>query len=205
MPIPANLVKWVIGGTLPGNEIFQTSFWIKTVSTPAVNDTTAAAAAASAQFVALGAALKAAMTTGSAITSLDQYGYTGGNSASQHGHATLNIVGTSTTPHPNQICLVATLRTATASRNARGRMYLPTNGIQMAAAGGIVPTGSVPAIADALAALFTAQQGSGDHVSVVSQTLSTTYPVLTVSMDNIPDTQRRRRNKMIGTTYTKAV
>jgi hypothetical protein len=204
MGIPANVAKHVISGTMPTGEIFQTAFWIGGAAAPSISDASEQSFAANTQMQAVFTAMKAIMGSGTVITALDGYGYTGGGGATSHGHAPLNIPGTSATPHPNQCALVVTLRTAVSSRNARGRMYFPATGIQMPAGGGPAATGSQNALVDAVAALATWAGGTNPMV-VVSQTLTATHPVTSVSADNIVDTQRRRRNKLIGTTYSKTV
>jgi len=109
---------------------------------------------------------------------------------------------------PNQICMVVSLRTEHAGRRFRGRMYLPVNASALTL-GTAQWTGTQTAIvANTWAAYFNDWNGSGDNgtISVVSRVgAGEATPVSGVLVDTIPDTQRRRRNKLAAVGISAAV
>lgn len=196
MPIPSGVTKVVISGSLPSGEIWQTAYWATGYAQSDITDATTATLAASSSFVALMNAVKAANGTTTLITALDRYHYSGGSAADAHGHAALSYAGSGVSNfHPNQVAGVTTLRTATAGRSSRGRMYWPMTSATIANTG-FFAGGQLDAITDALAAHFTSLATGTFHAVVVSQTRNTTYPIISVDNDEVPDTQRRRANKL---------
>lgn len=196
MPIPTGVTKVVISGTLPSNEIWQTAYWTTGYAASDITDATTATLAASSAFVALMNAVKAANGSTTLITALDRYHYSGGSAADAHGHAALSYAGSGASNfHPNQIAGVCTLRTATAGRSSRGRMYWPMTSATVGSTG-LFAGGQMDAITDALAAHFTALKTASFIPVVVSQTRNATYPITSVDNDEVPDTQRRRANKL---------
>lgn len=200
-----NVVKNVISGSLGSAEIFQTSYWVQLVGgPPAPTDASAAAEAASAPFQAVMTAAKVLLSPDCEITAYDQYGYTAlPGPAIAHGHADLAIVGTGPASHPYQVAAVTTLRTGTPGRSGRGRMYWPASGAGIAGAG--LFGGDLNTLTDKLALLFTAISSGGDHACVVSLTDSVTRPITSVDNDQVPDTQRRRTNKLFTARHSHAV
>src|SRR6476659_10297830 len=146
MGIPANALKYVISGVTGGPEVWQTAYWLTGGTLSSVTDANLAIELATAPWTNLFNALKTMMNTSTSVTAVDVYGYSGGTAAAVHAHGTVSIVGTSSTPHPNQVAFVTTLRTATPGRSGRGRMYWPANGAVQSAASGLYS----PANCDAL-------------------------------------------------------
>jgi len=203
--IPVNTAKSVITWALPGNEVAQTAFWWQIGAAPAFSDATAASVVAQSSFTSLMNAWKPLGSTSTVAIGFDQYGYTGGGGASSHGHATLLITGTGTSTHPDTVACVTTLRTAHPGRSGRGRMYWPANGQTMTTATGIAVNTNIDALVDALALFFTAQNTGTIVSSVVSQTLSSSFPITSVDADYVLDTQRRRSNKLKTTRHSHTV
>lgn len=107
--------------------------------------------------------------------------------------------GTGTAVKPPQVALCLTLKTGFAGRANRGRMYLPATG------GALVPTGgNLTTVCTAIATLI------GGISSDFSSTLGTAvgpvvgdahHLIVSVKTDNVYDTQRRRRNKIVPTAF----
>lgn len=111
--------------------------------------------------------------------------------------------GTSTSPHPGQIALVSSLRTATAGASGRGRLYWPTSGLKISPTN-LRPinadmTSLVTAVKTYLSAIQTAIDATLDGVGLVvwSRKLSTLYPVTSIQMGNVADVQNRRRDQLV--------
>lgn len=116
-----------------------------------------------------------------------------------------SVPGTTTRTFPPQAAIVATLRTDQSGRSARGRVYLPMGNGSFAVNTGTLST-SLAATATGLAAFLTAVNGSslaGNTVSCSVQSNVTSTPTLLpirrVTIDNVVDTQRRRRDKIVAT------
>lgn len=208
MAIPANTTKVVLAGHLTGGEIFETGFWLTgdaPVSDAAANVLAASLAASFTSDAA--AALRAMIGSGEGYDEVRVYSYvSGGPSASFVGSASLTAPGTGTTYQGlNQACCVVTLLTGLAGRRNRGRMYLPATHVDIPSGAEFNPT-QVDTIANAVGAWFTDinTAGPGPKVCVMSSAASAATPVLDVRVDNKPDIQRRRANKLAAS-HTKTV
>lgn len=205
--IPDGYARVVLSGSLAnGAENFAFGYWIgpyeqqPTWSGPDLDILTA-----SAEWTALMSQIQVFLAAGDSITSVDGYYYQG-NEAIQHAHKTISVVGAATTAiMPCQIAVVMTLRTALATRSGRGRMFIPVGSL------GLSQTTRLPAspanintLVDKWAALFSATP-PGVNAVVVSQTHGLATPITSVDADIIPDTQRRRRNRLIATRHSAAV
>lgn len=204
MPIPTGVGKWVISGTLPGGEVWQTAYYDFGRTIADFSDSNVVSVAATANFTNLHQAAKVLMSTSSLITALDGYFYNGGTSAAAHGHAPLLVTGTGASPHPAQISLVTTLRSANTTRRGRGRMYWPANGAAFTVATDLFVSTAVDALVDALGIWFQTLAAGGVHAGVVSQTAGTFAQLTSVDADYVPDTQRRRANKLHSTRHSHA-
>lgn len=204
MGIPAGAGKWVISGTLPGGEVWQTAYWDTGRTIADFTDANVATVAATANFTAMLNAAKVLMSTDSQITALDGYFYNGGTNAAAHGHAALAVAGTSAAPHPNQVAFVVTLRSAVTTRRGRGRMYWPATGMTVVSATGLFSTVSTNALVDAIGVWFQTLAAGSIHACVVSQTAGSLQDLTSVDCDYVPDTQRRRTNKMHSTRHSHA-
>jgi hypothetical protein len=205
MPGPAH-VKTVISGTYPNGEIFAFGYsTLGEAGNQATLNTTAAAVAA--VFTTTGTTqtlFKGLINNQSAYTKVTCYSYAAGASnASLTAQVTMNVVGAGAGSLPLQMCLVATLRTAVPSRRARGRMYLPANGISNIDNKGYLSTPTPQAIADAVAVLIVAQ-GSAIKAVVISVVGNSAEQITKVTVDNKFDVQRRRANKQLATTVGTA-
>jgi hypothetical protein len=106
----------------------------------------------------------------------------------------VSVPGTSSGPClPAQCAENITLRTGL--RKAWGRMYLPAFTSTHLTQGGTIPSADVDGVADAASA-FVQALAAGDFIAMVySGTHQRMYAVERVKVDNIFDTQRRRRHR----------
>lgn len=204
MSIPDGVLRYTLSGALSTTETFNTSWWMTgyTLGT-APDDSTLGAGVLAAPWTTWFNSLKTLMGNSDSITGLDSYFYQGGV-AVRHGHASMAIVGGSALQHPKQSCCVMTLRTALATRSGRGRMYLPATGAPMAGTG-LMTSATIDAVVDATGAMFSAITDATIKVVVLSQKTGITTPVVAVDADYVPDTQRRRRNKLVSSRHTSPV
>ena len=204
MGIPAGQTKFVLTWSLPGGEKAQTAWWEAGHVAADSSDSQIALMAASAPFTTWLAGIKPLWNANSTLVGLDAYFYNGGSAAAAHGHADLSVAGTGTGSHPNMVCCVLTLRTATAGRRTRGRMYFPGIGI-LTQTTGLHDSTKVDTAVTSTAAWFTTRNSISPSVNVVSQTGTSAALVTQVSADYVPDTQRRRVNKMTSARKTANV
>jgi len=203
MPIPSDISRVSLLGTLSGGEIFDTSFWCSgsAPTSPTLANAFAAEIATLLNGSAALTAMKALIESDCVYQQVKVYGYpSGGPSAESIGVAAITGgTGTGSTPHPLQTCLVATLHTNFAGRRFRGRMYFPANG---AAFANPYFSSTVSAnLSSGLAAFFTAINANGvvpTTVVVLSQMATVDHVVTAVSTDTKPDIQRRRANRLSG-------
>jgi len=108
------------------------------------------------------------------------------------GHATGN-------PTPNEVSMVASLRTASSTRRTRGRMYLPGLAVNSLTDQGRWVTEDCQTIADETAAMLAVlvSDGETNTAVVASATGGIFTPVTRVAVGNVPDSQRRRRDALI--------
>lgn len=212
MPIPADVTRCTIHGTAAGVETFEFGFWLKT-NAP-INDDAAnlvASSVADAFTTDLLPAVRAHNTTDTFFTGVRVYGYpTGGPTASSVGSA--SIVGGAGTDTggsvPLQCSMCCTLLTGNAGRRNRGRLYLPMNGFPYT--NHMFTSSIVDTIGTALGAFFTnwrANHGAAmGNPAVVSVAGGVAKEISSIAIDNKPDVQRRRANKLLPThTQTVAV
>lgn len=206
MSIPAGVARISLNGHLGASEIFDTSFW---VTTEATIDPTWMQELADGVAGVLTAA-NAMQATRYLIHATDGYdtvtcyGYpAGGPTASYSAQANLNLAGNGAQAAPFQTSIVVSLRTAQIGRSRRGRMFLPATALGLATTGlWTSGTFQAPALAAEWAAIFHAVNGlvlgtgAGATSAVVSQTLTSAFPIESVVVDNRPDIQRRRANSL---------
>lgn len=102
-------------------------------------------------------------------------------------------------PLPPQCAVVVTLHTANATRHGKGRMYLPAPATAWVTAAGRLDTSHRNALAG-WAAAFIGDVNSfvgGQSVDVFSRATETAYPVTSISVGDVIDTQRRRRDALV--------
>jgi hypothetical protein len=200
MGIPAGLTKVVLRGTLAGGEIFETGFWLSGTAIASEADANAFCATLS-DFLADGstiqADLAAVMDSASHMTQVRSYTYTGTSTATYVGSADCVFAGTSASHAALQQCVVLTLNTGLSGRRNRGRMYWPATGL-VTTADGCWGGSAWANLADAFYAVFSSSGAIGalSIAVVVSQTGTTSHPITTIKVDNKPDIQRRRANKL---------
>lgn len=115
--------------------------------------------------------------------------------------------GSGTTPHPPQTAIVASLRTSLPGRSGRGRLYLPMTGFplqpnlqMLEAQATAIVTDLRTWLRDLANTATAAYPAPGpDHVLVVhSRKTNTAQDVISIQADTVLDTQRRRRDKLVG-------
>lgn len=116
--------------------------------------------------------------------------------------------GSGTVIHPPQLAAVYSLLTGIPGRRYRGRMYWPAVGIST----GTTFTSSglnlsaAQNFAQFLDAVTTLEPGPESiQPAVVSTVGNVVTPVTAVSLDNVLDTQRRRRDALVGSRYTAPI
>jgi len=115
------------------------------------------------------------------------------------------LVGTDATgPVPPQCAVVVSLRTALFNRAGRGRFYLPALATDKVAAGRIL-TAARDSIAVASQKMVQSLNGAGYTVVVYHRGAKTHDNVVSVSVGDVFDTQRRRRDKLIEVRNTLSV
>lgn len=110
--------------------------------------------------------------------------------------------GTGTLGKPLQTSLVISLLTGRPGRSYRGRLYLPYWGAPTLQDTGRVAASSRQSIVDAMQVWLTAVGaaapiGGGLELVVVSQTIGIAARVNQLSIGDVPDTQRRRRDSLV--------
>lgn len=120
-------------------------------------------------------------------------------------HTITPIPGTASSATPFYVAQVVTLKTATAGRRGRGRMYPPvTNGALLTAAGGQWDSGSPGALCanfgrflGQLAVDDTGLPGDPSFTPVVVSIMgSAAHPITLLASDTIPDTQHGRTRRI---------
>lgn len=112
------------------------------------------------------------------------------------------VSGSGTPQQPPQIAVVASLRSDYAARTGRGRCYLPLTGVPLGASPRMTAAKTVSianGFADFISAVNLIPTGIGAWVvSVVGTDTLGDLPVTRVIVDDVFDTQRNRRNKIIA-------
>lgn len=212
MAIPADTCRAVLVGSAPGGEIFETGFWLKVNSALTLSQVNDLAAFLSDEFTGTARLpLAALIKTDTSYDTIKVYAYpSGGPTATWVGEAPVNTGhGSASSNSPLYMCMVASLKTGLAGRTHRGRMYLPASGLDLTDAHRL-NAAKAAAACTGLANWFQAINGgpapADAKVAVVSQKNTSWLEVSQVTIDDKPDVQRRRENKMdSGTTATAAV
>lgn len=211
MSIPSGAVKIVLSGNLPGGDRWSTSFWVNPLNAAmdAVELTNLISSmdtdlAAGGGFYAALASINPAEVTLDTVTG---YQYQGTSKAAVQAEIPANGLPTHTNAVklPNQVAAVLSLRTGLPGRARRGRMYIPVLAAAMLT-GGKVDTTLVNGLSNGLATSWGTFNSSGNgKVCVCSQSLSQLIQITDVIVDNVLDTQRRRRDKVVPTAHSSAV
>jgi hypothetical protein len=212
MSIPPNVMRCSILGVGPGSEQFDVSFWMQAAAAPATaTDANTLATAIRDLWVANAkASWIPLIATDQRYSEIRVYSYpSGGPSATAIGTAsiaTADGTGAGAASNALQVCMVLSLLSDYAGRRFRGRMYLPATG-QSVGSGHVWPSSVMTSIHTGTAAFFTAvnARSTTQKVSIVSQVgAGNTALVRTVRVDNKPDIQRRRANKLASTIVNSA-
>lgn len=109
---------------------------------------------------------------------------------------TLALTGTSVADMlPHEVAVAVTLRGAAPVRKNRGRFYLPPPAVSTIT-NGRLSSATYTLIANGAALFVNTLQGAG-FTPVVYHADKTGTPVVLVGCGDVPDSQRRRRNKLI--------
>lgn len=210
MPIPGDIARVSLVGHLPQGEIFNTSFWVRSIPVTDAPSANAFAGAIRDAFQTVGGpALVTLLAANSGYDEVRVYAYTdGGPTADFIGAAPITgVQGTGTTDGlPLQTCMVASLRTGFAGRRSRGRMYLPW--IKGLLTTHQANTTIINQVGTALAQFFDAVNAlaATGEVCVLSQVVGVTTKVTSVVVDTRPDIQRSHANRQsITGTFTAPV
>lgn len=206
-------VKIVHGGLIfNSNQTWSVGFALRTTaSSLSQADCNGLATAANVLWLAdvwtTGTGIKVVVDTGATMTNTKVYWYpAGAHSAATSGFATnTSSSGTSTLKTVPQVACVVTLQTGNAGRGNRGRVYIPMVASQGLSSGRLSTT-DTDLIANAVRTYIVGQngltQGSNTFTSIVAGGVGA--DITQVKVDNILDTQRRRRDKYTAS-YSKVV
>lgn len=121
---------------------------------------------------------------------------------------TAAVPGVGTNTAPPQIAVCATLLTGLAGRTQRGRSYVPYS--EGTDANGLISSATCQALALATATFLGTFQtisfaGQALYPGLYSARRPGATPITAVRVDNVLDTQRRRRDKIIATAAPQSV
>lgn len=129
--------------------------------------------------------------------------------ATEAAEAPVGIVGTGggAGALPNQVSCVASLLTSGVGRSRRGRIFLPINAAGTTEGSGLYSSDVVTQVASVTGAFLGNINSAANlrFVKVFSRTLGQAITVTDVSVGNVPDTQRRRRNGLVEVRTTVPV
>lgn len=199
--------KLVINGALgnPAVERWSTGIHITAggtdlPNTPAALQTWASTCASALALLTNAQNPRSMLSSSGSITDVACYYYAGPGPATLSATAPVGagIAGSGTPTMPPQCSQVITLRTALAGRRNRGRIYWPRLVGTMTAGLKITQSQS---LADDFAALLRAFENDGSttgayQIAVYSAAGETLTPVSSISVGDVVDTQRRRRDAL---------
>jgi hypothetical protein len=112
------------------------------------------------------------------------------------------VKGTNSSRLPGQLAIVGTLLTQQAGRSGRGRIFLGGLGQNLLGQNGRVAPGQRDALAVGLGEFYKALRDSGGQADtirpvVVSPTLTDSFKITRITMGDVFDTMRSRRNKLV--------
>lgn len=196
MVYAADTFKLALAGSMPGGTRF--SFGWQWSGTSGAMSTRADAAVGSVVIYLNGGGLNDVAHIWSTTTVVDTvscYGYSGGKTASAISSASIHVAGTGGgVTMPDQVALVASIRSRNNTRSGRGRMYLPASGVL--ADQGQVAGANCQAIADAIKGLLLCGNGTGSGLPfkpvVASLTHGSNQDAVQVIVDSRLDVVRHR-------------
>lgn len=117
----------------------------------------------------------------------------------------VNLPGTSTADMlPFQCAEVVSLRTFFTAATARGRFYLPPMSVAHVTNGRLTAA-AVGTVADATQNMLLGLPSAGLTPVVYSRTARAAVTINRIKVDDVIDTQRRRRNKLVGVSEERNV
>lgn len=207
----SNEVRVVFSGKMPNGEIWSCGFSFDTTLGPTVDQAymNDLAAKAVTEFTTggLGGMMRGhnPSTWTCDVVSCYYYSVTGGPATLQS-QAVIGSAGTASgNTLPNQVAIVASLRTGLPGRTKRGRVYLPL--LIVSTSAGLIANAECDTIAAAVAGFLTQMSTAPSPLpeAVVASESTSSMPAITnVIVDNRFDVQRRRANRERAT-YSKSV
>jgi len=199
--IPLLAIKVLFGGSMPGGEEWSTSTWIQGTVLHDQTELTNILQALDTAMAAGGgfyATLKLFNGGGVTLPLLRAYQYNGGTKAAVQAEYNSAYTPTAGTPDkPNQVSIVTSLRTGLPGRSFRGRMYWPCTKVTMGTNGQTI-AGIGQEFSNGLATSFGTFNAEGwGKLVVCSPATSATHQITEIVTDDVLDTQRRRRNKVL--------
>lgn len=201
-----NVVR--IQGSMPGGEVWSVNprYWSATTGSVvdfAELQTWANDIGAITQGLATNGDLRALMSTATSITAVRVEAVSASGTLVQAAEwrPATPVAGQGTATKPFQSSLVASLLTGRPGRSFRGRLYWPALNIAIGPATLRLTPTQTQSFASAMAAYLTAignAAPNGDPLDlvVVSQTLDVATPVTLITVGDVLDTQRRRRDSL---------
>ena len=208
--VTSEVLKVSITGTLPNNEVWSINPCFMLTTDPEVTWDQLNTLATSINALSPGTVTKNAWSTETRITGvkLEARRRDGTLQVQLEQTRGTAVVGTGTSAHPNQTSAVISLRSAFPGPSGRGRLYIPATGVLISAVTGRFGAGINSQLAlemkTYLSGIESAIQpvlGANDLV-VWSRTGTAFHAVNRILCGDVPDTQRRRRDKAIETYYS---
>ena len=199
----SDLIKVSLQGTMPGGEVFSVNPVFKLTTGSEIRYEEATMAVAAINALTIPSAILNMITTGCAWTGCRVEGrtVTGELEVLAEGTRTTPATGTGPSEKPFQTSMVLSLRTPTPGGRGRGRLYWPATGVGISATTLRVAGANVSTYLAAIKTYLTAVEGAIDGVidetvelAVWSRTAAQLPLVNSMSMGDILDTQRRRRD-----------
>lgn len=149
----------------------------------------------------MNAAVLGIITSQDTFAGWTAYGYDASGVLVDEGQHPVSLPGSGTPGGYPQIAMVATLRTPGYGRAFRGRIYLPYT---RAGDTERLRNADVDAITTGLGTYLSTFLLAGRPPVVWSRSRADAYSVIRVTVDNVADTQRRRRDKVASTHESSA-
>jgi hypothetical protein len=204
--------RYIFNGTLGSSEVFAYSWGFTHPTWTNAEQAVGAGAVWIARFLSVNGAANI-LVPSTVHNSVRAVTYnTDGSTSSAYTLPITPIAGGSTSETnslPYEVSPCVTLRTALSTRRGRGRFYLPPPMRQAVVGNGlwgsiIAASGSGSIVYSVGEAMDNFESTSGGEVVVISKVTGSviTNRVTRVEVGNIPDAQRRRRNRQVETRYS---
>lgn len=203
----ADIVRVSIVGSMPNGEEFSVNpvFKIGGDFGAPVTPTQAQTIATAVNAVAVPGALLVFIPSSCAYTGvrIEARSLTGALESQAEAVKASPSLGTSGSSHPFQVALVSSLRTGTPGGSGRGRLYWPATGATITAStlrpSAANMTSFAGGVKTYLSGISAAIQATlpGTSLTVWSRLKVATYPVSSIQVGDVLDTQRRRRDTLI--------